>query len=287
MRVRNAVAVVVAAVSFAVAAVAGPLEDGEAAYDRGDYTGALRFWLPLAQQGNPRAQNWLGVLYHNGEGVSQDDKTAAAWYRSAADKEYVVAQFNLAAEYVEGTGVPHDDAEAVKWFARAARHGYVPAERELGTMYAQGRGGLERSPAEAMKWWRAAADAGDAEAARSLRNATAADAAAHAEAARQAAARQADLPAELSRNKGINYWRLWTTGCFNYVPAESFFETAPRPAVRPQRNCCPGIITIKAVQKDASGVARGYLLEFAANAGGYCPTQFFGGWVNASVMAGK
>ena len=36
----------------AVPAVAGPLEDADAAYDRGDYATALRLWRPLA--GRPR-----------------------------------------------------------------------------------------------------------------------------------------------------------------------------------------------------------------------------------------
>lgn len=46
-------------VLFACAATpasAGPLEDGRAAYDRGDYATALRLWGPLADQGNPSAQ---------------------------------------------------------------------------------------------------------------------------------------------------------------------------------------------------------------------------------------
>jgi uncharacterized protein len=53
-------------------AVAGPLEDGEAAYQRGDYATAYRLELPLAQQGNADAQAMLGEMYGNGEGVPQD-----------------------------------------------------------------------------------------------------------------------------------------------------------------------------------------------------------------------
>ena len=43
-------------------AVAGPFEDGEAAFSKGDYATALRLWQPLAQQGDARAQNGLGAL---------------------------------------------------------------------------------------------------------------------------------------------------------------------------------------------------------------------------------
>src|SRR5690242_16351525 len=130
MRVGGAAALLAAVLWFVAAAIAGPVEDGEAAYDRGDYASALKIWQPLAERADPRAENWLGVLYHNGYGVMQDDGIAAAWYRRAADHGYAVAQFNLAAEYVVGRGVPRDDAQAAHWFGAAAGRGYVPAERE-------------------------------------------------------------------------------------------------------------------------------------------------------------
>ncbi len=39
-----------------VGAIAGPWEDGMAAYNRGDYVPAIQLVRPLAQQGNARAQ---------------------------------------------------------------------------------------------------------------------------------------------------------------------------------------------------------------------------------------
>ncbi len=58
---------------------AGPLEDGEAAYNRGDYATALRLLGPLAEQGNAGAQLHLGQMYAQGEGVAQDYKEATKW----------------------------------------------------------------------------------------------------------------------------------------------------------------------------------------------------------------
>ena len=65
-------------------AVAGPFEDGEAAFSKGDYATALRLWQPLAQQGDARAQNGLGALYQRGLGVPQDLAEAMRWYQKAA-----------------------------------------------------------------------------------------------------------------------------------------------------------------------------------------------------------
>ena len=290
MGVRVAAAVAAAVLLLGVAgfgAAAGPVEDGEAAYERGDYAGALHIWVPLAERGDPRAENWLGLLYHNGAGVTQDDVTAAKWYRHAAQQGYAVAQFNLAVEYIEGTGVARDEAEAAQWFGKAARGGYVPAERELGSMYYRGRGGLAQNAAEAAKWWRAAAAGGDVEAVKLLQEAEAGEAAQRAEAARAAAIRKAELPAELKRNRAVNYWRVWNGGCFDYVAAEDFVEPAPRPSIKPRRNCCPGVATIKNVVKNVDGVDDLYLVAFAAKPDQYCPIQFFGGWIKASVLVEK
>ncbi|MDP7056148.1 MAG: sel1 repeat family protein, partial [Alphaproteobacteria bacterium] len=62
------------------------LQKGFDAYHRGDYATALREWKPLAEQGNARAQNNLGVMYEKGLGVLQDYKTAVKWYTLAAEQ---------------------------------------------------------------------------------------------------------------------------------------------------------------------------------------------------------
>ena len=60
---------VVAAQILGIAgAAAGPWEDGTAAYNRGDYVPAIRLFRPLAEQGNAKAQNVLGVMYRRGQG---------------------------------------------------------------------------------------------------------------------------------------------------------------------------------------------------------------------------
>jgi uncharacterized protein len=48
-----------------------------------------------AEQGDAESQNNLGARYANGEGMVQDDKQAAFWFRKAADQGEAVAQFNL------------------------------------------------------------------------------------------------------------------------------------------------------------------------------------------------
>ena len=61
-------------------------QKGAAAAQRGDYSTALREWKPLAEQGNADAQNNLGLMYREGQGVPQDYKTAVKWYQRAAEQ---------------------------------------------------------------------------------------------------------------------------------------------------------------------------------------------------------
>lgn len=60
------------------------VDEGRAAYLRGDYAAALREILPLAQQGNATAQSFLGEMYSEGHGVPQDYAKAAHWYLQSA-----------------------------------------------------------------------------------------------------------------------------------------------------------------------------------------------------------
>jgi len=69
--------------------------------------------------------------------------------------------------HTNSEGVPQDDAEAVKWYRRAADQGDAKAQDNLGAMYATGRG-VPRDDAEAVKWFRRAAIQGDADAENNL-----------------------------------------------------------------------------------------------------------------------
>jgi clan AA aspartic protease (TIGR02281 family) len=64
--------------------------------------------------------------------------------------------------YASGRGVPQSYAEAVKWYRKAADAGYADARFNLGAAYANGQG-VQQSPAQAYMWLNLAASgtAGD------------------------------------------------------------------------------------------------------------------------------
>lgn len=142
---------------------------GAAAYDRGDYATALREWRPLAEQGDPVAQRYLGFMYFNGEGVPENARRAVFWYRKAAEQGDADVQFNLGLMYANGDGIPEDDRQAVFWWRKAAEQGDAAAQLNLGAMYADGEG-VPKDDVQAYVWFNLAAAQGieKAEQARAL-----------------------------------------------------------------------------------------------------------------------
>ncbi|MCH8172945.1 MAG: sel1 repeat family protein [Proteobacteria bacterium] len=139
-------------------------EKGLEAYDQGDYKTALKEWLIDANQGYAEAQYNLGLMYANGEGVSENDAEAVRWYRLAADQGYDKAQYNLGVMYLNGQGVPQDYAEAMRWYCLAADQGLTEAQYNLGVMYTKGEG-VPKNYIIAYMWFNLAATQGQVDAA--------------------------------------------------------------------------------------------------------------------------
>ena len=97
----------------------------------------------LANDGDSMAQNNLGSMYYNGEGVPQDYKEAVKWYRMSAEQGNARGQYNLGVMYYNGDGVPQDYKEAAKWYRKSAEQGDADAQSNLGYMYYIGTGVIE------------------------------------------------------------------------------------------------------------------------------------------------
>lgn len=62
-------------------------------------------------------------------------------------------------QYYDGHGVPKDHAESLKWYRMAAEQGDASAQYSVGRMYAHGEG-VNKDNSEAVKWWIKAANQG-------------------------------------------------------------------------------------------------------------------------------
>jgi TPR repeat protein len=146
-----------------------------------------------AEKGNADAQAHLGYCYYQGEGVPKNMGEAVKWWHQAAVQGNAVAQCNLGMCFENGNGVRKDKVEAMKWYCRAAEQGNASAQYSLGTCYSDceampkyrkpvdgmfrpvdeiadwglsmlGMVNVTKDAVEAVKWFRKAAEQGDAEA---------------------------------------------------------------------------------------------------------------------------
>ena len=96
--------------------------------------------VPLARNGNARAQNNLGVMYQRGLGVAKNFQKALSWFEKAAAQNLPEANVNLGLLYFDGLGVTQDQQKAFRLFSIAARDKLPEAHHMLGLQLYQGIG---------------------------------------------------------------------------------------------------------------------------------------------------
>jgi uncharacterized protein len=138
-------------------AEAGTFRQGVAAFNRQQYLLAAQNFFPLAEQGDPAAQSYLGFMFETGRGVPRNYTEAAMWYRRAAEQGDSLAQYSLGLLYDKGQGVPQDIVEANKWLnlsTAAAPRGAREARARLrdAVTSKMTRGEIARARLRALEW---------------------------------------------------------------------------------------------------------------------------------------
>ena len=92
---------------------------------------------------------------------NEADRKGLAEIRAGADKGDAEARYELGRAFFSGAlGVAKDEAEAVKWFRKAAEQNLADAQYILGVCYDSGEG-VAKDEIEAYKWWLLAAGHGN------------------------------------------------------------------------------------------------------------------------------
>jgi hypothetical protein len=128
-----------------------------------DYTKAFESTKTDAQNGDPKAQGDLGLMYEKGLGTTPDDKKAAYWLAKAAKKGDLNSENNLGFLYFNGHGVIQDYTQALQWFQKASDQGLASAQANLGLMYGAGLG-VSKDYSKALNYFKKAADQDDLDA---------------------------------------------------------------------------------------------------------------------------
>eukprot|EP00729_Bicosta_minor_P032595 gene32595-biopygen17417 len=93
---------------------------------------------------------------------SDEERFTRCWklvHDRSPGRHTLAAQYSLGAMYANGEGVEQDHVEAAKWYRKAAEAGNATAQCNLGYMYDNGKG-VEQNHIEAAKWYRKSAEAG-------------------------------------------------------------------------------------------------------------------------------
>ncbi|MEI9969815.1 MAG: tetratricopeptide repeat protein [Terracidiphilus sp.] len=125
-----------------------------------DSAEAVKWFIRLADNGDRRGENALGIAYLHGYGVTENEAVGFEWFYKAALKGYPAAQFNLAGAYYQGRGIQKNTKEAFNWFAEAARNGESSAQAVLCIEYQSNRL-IEADPTLSYAWCLIAKETGD------------------------------------------------------------------------------------------------------------------------------
>ena len=125
-------------IGFFLLTACGETSDPRLAFEKGDYQTSYKLWMPIAEQGDPDAENYLGIHYSLGLGVDRDYKKALEWFGKAAKAGHPDAQCNYGDLYNYGLGVPKDNYEAFIWYFAAAQQGHKKAKIQMDSIAALG-----------------------------------------------------------------------------------------------------------------------------------------------------
>ena len=146
-----------------VTEISADLDEGEKAFHAGNYSLAMARLKPFAEDGNARAQAFVGTMYETGRGVERDYREAMRWFLMPAEQGDAYSQSHVGYLYEEGLGVARDEELAAQWYTKSADQGFAWAQMSLGLLYANGRG-VPLDYTKAIFWLHNAADRNDSRA---------------------------------------------------------------------------------------------------------------------------
>ena len=133
------------------------LDEGIAAYNRGDHPSAARLLQAAVAQGNAEAMPNLGYLYARGHGVERDPAAALELYKRGAQAGDAEAMNAVGYRY--NFAEKPDFERAAQWYCKAVLRGNPRAMNNMAILFYNGQG-VPRDLEEARSLWRQSAALG-------------------------------------------------------------------------------------------------------------------------------
>lgn len=116
-----------------------------------DIIKAYNLYLKSASLGVCEAQNMVGIMNFNGEGISQNTENSIKYFEKASSQGNTTSMFNLAMIYLSDED-KRDYDKAQQYLIKLAELGYILANDVLGYMYFEGIAD-EKSYDKALSYW--------------------------------------------------------------------------------------------------------------------------------------
>lgn len=107
------------------------LKAGLSAFKAENYEAALNNLLPLAIDGNVKAQAYISQMFRDGLGVPEDRCVATIWAEKAARQGDLFGAWMLSFAYSGGEGIRKNPEMAYRWMKYAAMQGDEKAEENV------------------------------------------------------------------------------------------------------------------------------------------------------------
>lgn len=101
---------------------------------------AMKIMNALAEEGNPKAMNALGIMYATGRGTGIDYRSAMTWFMNAAGAGYSRSYYNIGLMWKYGLGVERNYTESYLMLKKGADAGEPNCQYGLGYMHYKGLG---------------------------------------------------------------------------------------------------------------------------------------------------
>jgi TPR repeat protein len=120
---------------------------------------AADYYRQAAERYFGRAMLKLGNMYRDGDQVAADPQQASRWFFLCSRQGVAACAFHAGVMLDDGEGIPADPAGAVRFYSFGAEQGYAPALNRLALLYLFGKG-TKADPAKAVDLLQQAAGKG-------------------------------------------------------------------------------------------------------------------------------
>ena len=117
---------------------ANEFEKGMFALEMEDYERAVYYLSFEADQGNPRAQYNLGLMYKNGIGVKKDFNEALGWFILGSNNDHMLSKYALGLMYYK-VKFSKNYTKAMNLFLDASFMGHPASQINVGNMFYFGK----------------------------------------------------------------------------------------------------------------------------------------------------